>query len=40
MIQKGAIKPTIHKIYPLEHAAEAQTDLESGKTIGKLLLKP
>lgn len=28
----------IHKIYPLENAAESHEDLESGATIGKLLL--
>jgi len=36
--QKFNIK--IHEIYPLEEVARAQTDLESRKTSGKLLLKP
>ncbi len=38
-LQNGTIRPTIHKVYPLEEAAQAQEDIETGKTIGKLLLK-
>lgn len=38
--QEGAIKPSIHKVYPLEAAAEAQEDLAGRKTAGKLLLRP
>ncbi len=38
--QEGSIKPLIHKVYPLEAAAEAQEDLASRKTTGKLLLRP
>jgi len=38
--QEGAIKPSIHKVYPLEAAAEAQEDLASRRTTGKLLLRP
>jgi len=39
-IEQGKLKLQIHKIYRLEDAAEAQRDLESRKTTGKLLLKP
>lgn len=38
-LQKGTLKPQIYKVYPLQDAAQAQDDLESGKSIGKLLLK-
>ncbi|KAL8821968.1 MAG: hypothetical protein Q9191_007202, partial [Dirinaria sp. TL-2023a] len=30
----------VHKTYPLKDAAQAQTDLESRKTMGKLLMTP
>src|SRR5579884_523592 len=39
-LRNGKLKLHIHKVYPLEKAAEAQRDLESRKTTGKLLLKP
>lgn len=39
-IEQGKLKIQVHKIYPLEDAAEAHRDLESRKTTGKLLLKP
>jgi NADPH:quinone reductase len=39
-IEQRKLKMEIHKVYPLEDAAEAHRDLESRKTTGKLLLKP
>jgi NADPH2:quinone reductase len=39
-IAGGRLKLRIYKVYPLAEAAEAQRDLESRKTTGKLLLKP
>ena len=39
-IAEGRLKLEIHKVYPLEDAAEAHRDLESRRTTGKLLLKP
>ena len=33
------LKICIEKVYPLADAAQAQSDLESRKTMGKLLLK-
>ncbi len=39
-IAQGKLKLHIHKTYPLAHAGEAQTDLESRKTTGKLVLIP
>ena len=41
MISDGALKIQIHSDYPFsaEGAIQAQKDLTSGKTIGKLILK-
>jgi NADPH2:quinone reductase len=39
-ISQGKLKVRIHKIYPLADAAQAQRDLESRNTSGKLLLVP
>ena len=38
MIVHGDLKLRIHKVYPLEEAAQAHRDLEGRKTTGKLLL--
>ncbi|KAI1982491.1 NADPH:quinone reductase [Ophidiomyces ophidiicola] len=40
MVESGKLKTKLHKIYPLEQAAQAHIDLEGRKTTGKLLLKP
>jgi len=41
LLQSGAVKPHIYKVYPFtaEGIAAAQTDQASGKTTGKLLIK-
>jgi NADPH:quinone reductase-like Zn-dependent oxidoreductase len=39
-IEEGKIKPPIVKAYPIENVIEAHKDLESGKTVGKLILNP
>ena len=39
-IIKGELNVKIHETYPLAEVARAQTDLETRKTTGKLLLKP
>ena len=39
-LEQGRIDPPRVKEYPLERVAEAHRDLESGKTIGKLVLVP
>ncbi|KXL50060.1 hypothetical protein M433DRAFT_141418 [Acidomyces richmondensis BFW] len=39
-IEKGQLDIKIHKTYPLSEVAQAQEDLESRKTSGKLLLDP
>jgi NADPH:quinone reductase len=38
-IEQGKLKLNIHKVYPLTDAAQAQRDLESRNTTGKLLLR-
>jgi NADPH2:quinone reductase len=40
LIIKDKLNVRIHEIYPLAEVARAQTDLETRKTTGKLLLKP
>ncbi len=39
-IAAGQLKTHIYRVYPLSEAAQAQQDLESRRTTGKLLLKP
>jgi NADPH:quinone reductase len=39
-IESGRLNLHIHKVYPLQDAAEAHRDLEGRRTNGKLLLKP
>ena len=40
LLAQGAIQPPIHDRIPLAEAARAHTLLESGKVLGKLVLKP
>ena len=40
MLASGALSPKIAGSYPLEKAGEAHSALESGGTIGAILLKP
>jgi len=39
-VSQGKLKVRIYKVYPMSEAAQAQRDLESRKTTGKLLLVP
>ncbi|MGD8851330.1 MAG: medium chain dehydrogenase/reductase family protein [Gammaproteobacteria bacterium] len=39
-LRDGRIRPAAVKAYPLERVAEAHRDLESGQTVGKLVLIP
>jgi len=39
-IEDGTLDVLIDRTYPLNDAAEAHRDIESGKTVGKLLLLP
>jgi NADPH2:quinone reductase len=38
MVEEGKLKVNIHRVYPMESIAEAHMDIESGKTVGKLIL--
>jgi NADPH:quinone reductase len=38
LIEAGAIKPVIHRVFPLEQAAQAHTLMESSTHIGKIVL--
>jgi NADPH2:quinone reductase len=40
LIASDRLKVAIHKVYPMDKAAQAHRDLESRSTSGKLLLKP
>jgi NADPH2:quinone reductase len=35
----GTIVPLIHRVYPLEQAAEAHRAMEAGEHFGKLVLR-
>ena len=39
LLEKGIVRPIIHKVFPLEKAYEAHCLMESSKHIGKILLK-
>jgi NADPH2:quinone reductase len=38
LLDSGKIRPLIHAMIPLAHAAEAHTAMESGAHIGKIVL--
>jgi len=38
LLDRGEVRPIIHEAFPLEQAAEAHRELESGRVIGKLVL--
>jgi NADPH2:quinone reductase len=40
LVGSGELEVTIHAEYPLAEAAQAHRDIESGTTMGKLLLLP
>jgi alcohol dehydrogenase len=40
LVIEGSVKPTIAKTYPLRNIAQAQTDFQSKKFAGKLILLP
>ena len=39
LLDKGIVRPIIHKVFPLEHAEKAHNLMESSNHIGKILLK-
>ncbi len=40
LVESGAIRVVVHKVFPLAEAAEAHRLMESSQHIGKILLKP
>jgi NADPH2:quinone reductase len=40
MLDRGEVRPVIDGEFPLDHAADAHRELESGNVIGKLILVP
>ena len=38
LLDKGIVRPIIHKVFPLEHAEKAHRLMESSNHIGKILL--
>jgi NADPH:quinone reductase-like Zn-dependent oxidoreductase len=40
LAESGAIKPLVHKVFPLEEAREAMAMMERREHFGKIVLKP
>ena len=40
LVRRGQVRPVITAEMPLERAAEAHKDVESGRSVGRILLKP
>jgi NADPH2:quinone reductase len=40
LLDRGDVKPIVHAEFPFERAADAHRELEAGRVIGKLLLRP
>jgi NADPH2:quinone reductase len=38
-VENGEIRPTIWKTYPMAQAEEAQDEMQSGRSVGKIVLK-
>ena len=38
LLSAGSVRPLVHRVYPMERAAEAHRALESGDVIGKVVL--
>ena len=38
-LESGEIKPSVHKVLPIENAAEAHAILERGENVGKVVLR-
>jgi NADPH2:quinone reductase len=39
LLESGQVAPVLHRVFPLEQAAEAHVMMESGQHIGKLVLQ-
>ena len=40
MVARGQLKPIVSQSLPLERAAEAHIAVESGRALGRILLRP
>lgn len=40
LLDAGAVRPVVHRVRPLADAGEAHAEMEAGRHIGKLLLRP
>ena len=40
LLEKGIVKPHVYKVYSLTEMAEAHRQQETGKTVGKIIIKP
>jgi NADPH2:quinone reductase len=38
LLERGVVRPVVHKTFPLERAADAHRMMEAGEHIGKLVL--
>jgi NADPH2:quinone reductase len=39
MVDAGQLKPVVDRVYPLAQAGEAQSALEAGETLGRVVLE-
>jgi len=39
LVDQGVIKPVLDRIFPLEDAAEAISYVESGRAVGKVIIR-
>jgi len=39
MVDAGKLKPVVDRVYPLVEAGEAQRALETGETVGRVVLE-
>jgi NADPH2:quinone reductase len=39
LIERGEVRPIVHSTFPLARAADAHRELESGRVIGKVVLR-
>ena len=39
LLERGDVRPVVHGEYPLERAADAHRELESGRVVGKIVLR-
>jgi NADPH:quinone reductase-like Zn-dependent oxidoreductase len=40
LYEEGRVKPHVDEVFPFERAAEAHAHIETGKNVGKVVLRP